>query len=196
MKAMRYHVDSAKLKQLIACRGYAHLTEFAKAHGFNRATLHHYLKGQGGPLAESYYAICEALQADPIALLSPIAEGGVDGVSEIMPVVKALCAADAAIAVGLLGSRSKGKQRRYSDWDLGITRGRRPLGGVEFLRLKRTVDGAVDALPRDVDFIHLDAAPEWFLRGIDGEPIFLAGDSHAWAYFLGVLHGATGRKKT
>jgi predicted nucleotidyltransferase len=193
---MRYSIDSARFKDLIAKRGYACLTEFAKAHGFNRATLHHYMKGQGGPLAESYYALCEALQADPVDLLSPMAEGEIDGASEIMPIVKALCAVDRGIAVGLFGSRAKGRPRKYSDWDLGIARGRRPLGGVEFLRLKRTVDDAVDALPREVDFINLDVAPEWFLRGIDDEPIFLAGDSNAWAYFLGVLHGAKRRKET
>lgn len=188
--AMRYHLDAAKLKGLIARRGYAHLTAFAKAHGFNRATLHHYLRGKGGPLAEGYYAICEALKVDPIELLSAGAEEETGGLAEIMPIAAALCAADRGIAVGLLGSRAKGRQRRYSDWDLGITRGQRPLGGVEFLRLKRTVDDAVDALPREVDFINLDAAPEWFLLGVDYEPTFLAGDSNSWAYFLGVLDGA------
>lgn len=190
IRVMRYQMDAEKLKELLAQRGYAHLTEFARAHGFNRATLHHYIKGQGGPLAESYYAICKALNVDPIGLLSPVAEEGIGDVAEIIPIVMSLCAVDKEIAVGLMGSRAKGKQRRYSDWDLGITRGRRPLGGVEFLRLKRTVDDAVDALPREVDFVNLDAAPQWFLHGIDYEPVFLAGDSNAWAYFLGVLHGA------
>lgn len=185
---MRYHLDAEKLKCLILNHGYAHLTEFAKAHGFNRATIHHFLKGQG-PFSEAYYAICDALQVDPVSLLSPVLESKLEQLSEILPIAKALAVHDKEIAVGLLGSRAKGKGRQYSDWDIGITRGRRPLSGVEFFRVKRSVDNLVDVLPRSIDFVNLDAAPEWFLRGIDYEPVYLAGDSSAWAYFLGVLHG-------
>ena len=189
---VRYHVDSEKLSHLIAQRGYAHLTEFARAHGFNRATMHHYFKGQG-PISESYYAICDALQVDPISLLLPVAEEKIDDLLEIMSVVKKLCASDDDIAVGLLGSRAMGRHRKYSDWDLGLTGGRRALSGLEFLRLKRTVDDEVDGLPREVDFVNLDAAPEWFLQGIDYEPVFIAGNMNAWTYFLGVLHGSKKR---
>ncbi|MFA4874577.1 MAG: nucleotidyltransferase domain-containing protein [bacterium] len=186
---MRYHVDADKLKHLVLSRGYGHLTEFAKAHGFNRATIHHFLKGQG-PFSEAYYAICDALNADPISLLSAVSESQVEHLSEIMPIARKLLTFDKEIAVGLLGSRAKGKGRRYSDWDLGITRGRHPLSGVEFLRVKRSVDDLVEELPRGVDFVNLDAAPEWFLHGIDYEPMYLAGDTSAWSYFLGVLHGS------
>ncbi|MFH1830882.1 MAG: nucleotidyltransferase domain-containing protein [Pseudomonadota bacterium] len=190
---MRYHLDNQKLKRLVLSHGYAHLTEFARAHGFNRATLNHFIKGKG-PFSEAFYAICEALNADPLSLLTPVPESKFEELSEIMPIAGKLALFDNEIAVGLLGSRAKGKGRKYSDWDVGITRGRRPLGGVEFFRVKRIVEDIVDALPRHVDFINLDAAPEWFLHDIDYEPMYLVGDQSTWAYFLGVLHGTKRRK--
>ena len=192
---LRYHIDAGKLKQIIAQRGYAHVTEFAKAHGFNRATMNNYLKGRG-PFSESYYIICDALQTDPLSILSPSPAGQTDDIAEIMPIVKKLCSFDKEIAIGLLGSRAKGTNREYSDWDICVTRGRHSLAGEEFLKLKRVVDDEVDRLPREVDFVNLDAAPEWFLLDIDYEPAFLGGDSNAWSYFMGVLHGAKKGKQT
>lgn len=164
------------------------MTEFAKAHGFNRATINNYLKGQG-PFSETYYIICDTLQIDPLSILSPFSAKKTNDVEEIMPIVKKLCLVDNEIAVGLLGSRAKGNYRKYSDWDLCITKGGHALTGEEFLKLKRTVDEEVDKLPREVDFVNLDVAPAWFLLGIDYEPIFLAGNSNSWSYFMGVLYG-------
>jgi len=191
----RYHIDSAKLRQIVVQRGYAHVTEFAKLHGFNRATINNYLKGQGGPFSEVYYVICDALQIDPLSILSPLQAGQTVDADEVMPIVKKICAFDKDIAVGLLGSRAKGSGRKYSDWDLCITRGARTLTGGEFLRSKRSVDDEVDKLPREVDIINLDAAPEWFLVGLDYEPVFLAGNSNSWSYFMGVLYGTKKRKE-
>lgn len=190
----RYHVDSEKMKSLFARAGYKSLAEFARAHGFNRATIHNYLKGLG-PFPQVYYSICDALSADPISILSPVTGSKIDDVSEIMPIVRTIAAHEEGIAAGIFGSRAKGTHRKYSDWDLGITRGARPLGGEEFLRLRRSLVDAIDVLPRRVDFINLDAAPEWFLGDIDYEPIFLTGDSNSWAYFMGVIHGTKRGKK-
>lgn len=192
---MRYHLNTSKLKEIIAQLGYANISDFARANSLNRATLHHYIKGEGGPLAEGYYSICEALNTDPIALLTPVEPPLVDEAGRIMPIVNKLAATDKEIALCLLGSRAKGKGKKYSDWDIGITHGRKTISGVDFLRLKRNVDADVDKLPWEVDFINLDAAPEWFLLGIDYEPIFLAGNSNSWAFFLGVLYGAKKRNQ-
>ena len=185
---MRYAVEASKFRQIVARRGYGHVTGFAKAHGLNRATINNYLKGIG-PFSETYYVICDALQVDPLSILAPSSSGRVDNIEEIMPIVRELCLADDEIAVGLLGSRARGSERKYSDWDLCITRGVRALTGEQFLKLKRTVDDDVDRLPREVDFVNLDAAPEWFLMEIDYEPVFLGGNSNSWSYFTGVLHG-------
>ena len=192
----RYHIDSAKLKHVIAQRGYAHLTEFAKLHGLNRTTINNYLKGRGGPFSEAYYIMCDVLQIDPLSILSLLPAKKTVDTNEIMPIVKKLCSFDKNIAVGLLGSRAKGRARKYSDWDVCVTRGANILTGVEFLRLKRSVDDEIDRLPREVDIVNLDSAPEWFLIGIDYEPVFLAGNSNAWSYFMGVLHGTKKRKQT
>jgi len=186
---IRYHIDAEKLRRIVTQRGYAHVTDFARSHGFNRSTMNNYLKGRG-PFSETYYGICDTLQIDPLSILLPSPAAPMADMDEIMPVVKKLCSFDKEIAVGLLGSRARGKNRKYSDWDLCVTRGTRILTGEEFLRLKRTVDGEVDRLPREVDFVNLDAAPEWFMLDLNYEPVFLAGSSNAWSYFMGVLCGA------
>lgn len=191
----RYHIDPVKFGQAVAERGYAHVTEFARLHGFNRATINNYLKGRGGPFSEAYYIICDALKIDPLSILSILPDRKTVDADEIMSIVKKLCSSDKDIAVGLLGSRAKGTGRKYSDWDLCMTRGPNVLTGEEFLRLKRQVDDEVDMLPREVDIVNLDAAPEWFLAGLNYEPVFLAGNSNAWSYFLGVLHGTKKRGK-
>lgn len=185
----RYHIDAGKLKQTIKQMGYAHVTEFARVHGFNRATINNYLNGRGGPFSETYYTFCEALQVDPLSILSPFSATPADNIAEIMPIVRRLCSFDKEIAVGLLGSRAKKTNRKYSDWDLCVTRGNHILTGEEFLKLKRAADDMVDRLPREVDFVNLDAAPDWFLSGLNYEPLYLAGNSNAWSYFMGVLHG-------
>lgn len=179
----------------MAQKGYAHVTEFARMHGFNRATINNYLKGQGGPFSDSYYNICDALQVDPLSILALLPAKQPADTDEIMPIVKKLCSFDKDVAVGLLGSRAKGTGRKYSDWDLCIAKGPNILSGEEFLRLKRSVDNEVDGLPREVDIVNLDAAPEWFLTGLDYDPVFLAGNSNAWSYFMGVLHGTRKREQ-
>jgi len=187
---IRYRLDGGVLKRLIARNGYANVAQFAIRNRINRATLNNYLKGKG-PLSESFYDLCQALKADPLTLLVPASSlPQVQYLDEIMPLVKAVTAHDEQVAIGLLGSRVKGTMRRYSDWDLGITHGAGRLTGEIFLGLKRIVDDLADDLPRNVDLMNLDQAPGWFLKGIDYDPIFLAGNETSWNYFLGVLHGA------
>lgn len=194
LSMIRYQVNSQELKNLIKQMGFVSLSEFAGKFGINRATLNHYFKGEG-PLSESYYKLCESLQIDPISILSPVSSNLPSGFYDIMPVVKKLCEHDKSLAVGLLGSRAKGTNKKYSDWDIGVTRGQDSIGGREFLNFKQIVDDASDDLQYNIDVINLAAAPDWFLHDINYEPIFLAGNMNAWAFFMGVIHGAKKKEK-
>lgn len=189
----RYRLDAQKLKDIVRQKGFLHLNEFAKAFNVNRATLHHYLKGIG-PISECYYNLCENLDIDPLEILSPIPQSPVREYSEIIPVARALCREDFSLCVGLLGSRAKGTEKKYSDWDIGVTRGPAQISAREFLKIKQSVEDMAEDIPRKIDVVNLSAAPAWFIQAIDYEPVFLAGNKASWAFFMGVIHGAKKEK--
>lgn len=184
-----YKLDEHRLSTQLRKMGFPTLSLFARQHDINRATLNNYLNGRG-PLPESFYAIADALKTDPLQLLVPVeSRGDIPKLDEVMPIIIACSTIDPVIAIGLLGSRATGSAQQYSDWDMGVTGGLQPLTSKTFLRIKQIVDDLKEDLPRDVDVVNLDAAPEWFLRGIHYEPRFLSGNDSSWAYFMGVLHG-------
>ncbi len=184
----RFKLSKAHLERVLQERGYSSLAAFCEQTKINRATIYHYMQGRG-PLADAYYSLCDQLQVDPLSLLEEEKVSSDVDVSEIRAIVEALCKRDCELAVGLFGSRAKGTARRFSDWDLGITRGVGGLGTREYFVLKQRVDDLSDNLARKVDVINLDAAPLWFLSGINYQPIFLLGNRNAWSYFMGVLDG-------
>ncbi|MFH1356789.1 MAG: nucleotidyltransferase domain-containing protein [bacterium] len=185
----RYQVDSDLLKTVLRKKGYKNLFDFSKSIEFNRVTLNNYLKGKG-PLAEPYYDLCRQLEVDPLSLLFPISlDNDFEYQEEILPVVKEVCNKYPDIAVVLLGSRAKGNSKKYSDWDLGITKGGEELTTREYFRIKDFIEDLVDDLPRMVDVVNLDKAPIWFLQEMDYTPKYLGGLKNAYDFFLGVLNG-------
>lgn len=192
----RYHLDAEKLASALKKNGFAHLTQFTRKMDFNRMTLHHYLKGKG-PLLDTYYELCQALKTDPLELLSPLLpKNKVADDSRIKTVCENTLKAYPQIAIGLFGSRAKGCHKKFSDWDLGITRGVNPLATKDYFRLKDLIEELADDLPYLIDVIRLDQVPDWFLEKIDYEPLFLGGNEIAWAYFQGILHGVQRKKQT
>jgi predicted nucleotidyltransferase len=109
--------------------------------------------------------------------------------SEILPIANILTKEFLEIAVILLGSRARGNAKKYSDWDMGVTLGKKQLSTEEYFKIKNRVEDLSDNLPRSVDVINLDVAPSWFLRKIDYDPPLLDGQKSAYIFFLGVLHG-------
>lgn len=188
-RMIQYKLDERQFAAQLRKLGFPTISQFAKRHDINRATLNNYLKGRG-PLPESFYAIADALKLDPIQLLVPMeSHQAIPKLEEIAPIITACSKVSPDIAVGLMGSRAVGSAQKYSDWDLGVTAGLRQLSTMEFLKIKQLVDDLAEDLPRAVDAINLDAAPEWFLKGVQYTPKFLAGNESSWAYFMGVLHG-------
>ncbi len=185
----RYKLDEKLLKKRVKALGFSSISQFTKRYGINRATLGNYIAGKG-PLPESFYAIASALLVDPLSLLIPAPnEKTVSGIDEISHIIKYLCDQNSSIAVLLIGSRAKGGEEQYSDWDIAITGGTTPVSSAEYLRLKRTVDDLAEDLPRGIDLINLDAAPSWFLKKIDYAPILLGGNISSMSFFMGVLNG-------
>ena len=182
---MRYRLHNAKLRALLRQQGHASVLEFCKTKKINRATLYSYLQGDG-PLMEPYYQLCAALKVDPISLLEPVK---VSLPEEIERLLRECENTQPDLAIGLFGSRAKGRAHPYSDWDFGVTQGAEPLSTERFLELKSAVDDFTEDFVHSVDLMNLDQAPQWFLASIKYEPLYMAGSLTAWHHFLGVLNG-------
>jgi predicted nucleotidyltransferase len=182
---VKYCLNRDVFERLLKEKGYKNHTDFCKKSGLHKNTLQYYLSGRD-VFSSRLYDIATALDVDPKNL---IARAGlnIENVQEIEPIIKTLSAY--GLAVVLLGSRAKGKSKKYSDWDIGITGGRDGLGGRKFIRLRSTVQDLAEDLPRKVDLVNLDSAPVWFLTSIDYDLVFLGGNKLAYNYFKGVLDG-------
>lgn len=187
---MRYIVDKKKFEMRLREMGYRSALDFARRSGIHRNTLLLYLKGKD-VFSSSFSKICNALKIDPSETMVPVSDKRIklDAIDEIRAIIALIIKHDPNIAVLLLGSRAKGKKREHADWDIGITRGRKPIDGNEYLKLRMIVNDAAEDIPHKVDVINLDRAPAWFFEGIDYEPIFLDGDRESFSYFKGVIDG-------
>lgn len=184
-----YALNTSLLQKYLKQKGYRNVADFVAQTGFNRMTIHHYQEGNG-PFSETYYRLCNTLNIDPLELLTPVLSQNQNlHLDEILPLIKKMAAKYPPVAFGLFGSRAKGKAKKFSDWDIGITGGSEALNTWQYIKIKNDILDLAEDLPRSVDVIFLDAAPLWFWEEMDYTPIFLAGDEKSWQYFLGVLHG-------
>ena len=166
------------------------MQDFARQAGLHRNTVNLYLKGKD-VFADAFARMAARLGCDPLELAIPVSDSDipVKGIDEIRPIVAALVKHDKRIAVILIGSRARKRHHPHADWDIGVTGCDRPLDHAEHLEIKGIVDDLAEDLPHSVDVINLDAAPRWFLEGIDYDPVFLDGDRGGFLHFKGVLDG-------
>lgn len=168
--------------------GYQSLQQFAKRHHLHRNTLSGLLGGKSVFLP-SFRKVVEQLKIDPMELLIPASSlsPSIPFIDEIKPVVGRLLKERKEIVVLLLGSRTKKKAKKYSDWDIGIFSHHSPVGGLEYLRLKRLVEEATENIVRQVDLVNLNQAPVWFLENL--KILFLDGDKESYTYLQGLIDG-------
>ncbi len=194
---MKYILNQKKFNGLLLKGGYESLLDFCRKTSIHRNTVQVYLNKKD-VFSSAFLNICSALKSDPLDLIIPTSESkaSIANMDEISIIIGALVKQNPGLAILLLGSRAKGREKRYSDWDIGITAGDKPLTGSEYLQLRGMVEDLADDLPRSVQLIDLDAAPLWFLEGIDYDPIFIDGSRESYLYFTGVLDGIRKKRKT
>lgn len=187
---MKYILNNSLFRRLLIGKGYANLLDFSRKTLIHRNTLNNYISGKS-VFAGAFEDIAEKLDVSPLELIMPISDTSVDidNIDELKPVIAKIVGMDKNIAVLLLGSRANRREKKYSDWDIGITRSSNQIEAKEYLRIKEAVLSAADDLPRSVDIINLDSAPVWFIKNIDYEPVFLDGKWESYLYFKGVLDG-------
>lgn len=192
---MKYVLNNKVFKRQLIEKGYTSLLEFSRATHIHRNTIKNYLSGRD-VFSSAFFDIAKHLEMSPLELIMPISDSDlrIANIDELKPVIAKIVSKDEDVAVLLMGSRAKGNLKKYSDWDIGITRTPNPITSKEYLRLKQLVLDAADDLPRNVDLINLDAAPFWFISKINYDPLFLDGNGESYSYFKGVLNGIKRRQ--
>lgn len=194
--SIRYQLNQDKLRDAVKRMGFTSVAEFCLKFKINRTTLNRYYQGMG-PITDSFYEICTALNEDPLQLLNRVTEAtSLADWSEIRHIVHQVVEHYPHLAVGLIGSRARGNAKPYSDWDLAITGGALPVAPAEYFAIKELVAELAEDLPRSVDVVCLDDAPAWFIEEMDYEPRFLLGDEKNWNFFLGMKYGIQKKQKT
>ena len=94
----------------------------------------------------------------------------------------------------LIGSRARGNEKKYSDFDIGVTGGTDSVSFKKHLRLQSQLDDLVEDSPYMFDLINLDAAPSWFFLDMDYDPSYIVGSRQRWKFFQGKLNGIRGTK--
>ena len=185
---MEDRLDLQKLKDLMKEQGLVSISTLAVRSGVHRNTIRAYLQGNKSPYSSTFLAMANCLGVSPAALIS-------NSTCEDAPVKKLLSLLEPAISANsdlafiLIGSRAQGKAREFSDIDLGITAGSEALDYKRFLSIKSRINDLVEDFSWLVDVVDLDAAPLWFLQGIDYQIHFLAGSISSFSFFKGVLDG-------
>lgn len=187
---MRYILNKNSFKMAMSRGGFESILDFSRRTSIHRNTILGYLSGKG-VFMSSFNQIADELRVDPLDLITALSDpkAEIQDIKEIAPIIAAIIKRDADIAVVLIGSRVGDDAKKFSDWDIGLARGQRPLTGIEYLSLKGLADELSEDIVRTVDIVNLDAAPLWFLESIDYDPVFLDGNTESFVYFKGVLNG-------
>ena len=187
---MRYILDKKVFFNKLNEAGYKSILDFSNKTGIHRNTINLYLHGSS-VLTSSIEKIADVLKVDPMEMTIPVSDETtkIRDVESISKIIGYLAKYDSSMAIVLLGSRAKNKEKKYSDWDIGITRFGNAISGEEYLILKGKVEDLAEDITCNVDLINLDQAPKWFLESIDYEPVFLDGSRESYIHLKGVLDG-------
>ncbi len=187
---MDYRLDREKFKKSLLEAGFKSLLDFSRKTKIHRNTLQGLLLGKN-VFVSSFSALAAHLKKDPMELITPQSTlaAKIKHLDELKEVVAQLVRRDKKTVVVLLGSRARGTEKEYSDWDLGVFRYPEPLSGREYLKMKRIVEEASEKIVRRVDLVNLNQAPLWFLKDLKGTVIFLDGPQESFVYLKGMLDG-------
>lgn len=187
-----YRFDERKLRAVVAARGFANFGEVLKKAALHRNSLNEYLEGGRSVFSTVTRKICGILDCDPTSLLvrRDVSVGREPTAEALKKLLDSLAGAYSNTCFFLVGSRAKGTNRQFSDWDIAVSAGPQRLPVSNYLTIKSELEDGVENFPVEVDLINFDEAPRWFLSSIDYQPKFLAGDEKVFSHAIGVIHGA------
>ncbi|MFA5812736.1 MAG: helix-turn-helix domain-containing protein [bacterium] len=172
-------IDSKRFYEALKKRGYRSVKELAQAIGVHRNTIQHYLSGQG-VFPSSLEKVMKALAVEPADILTEKTDNADSPVPAVIAnLIDSLHVEFPAVSFVLFGSRTTGKARRYSDWDIGVY-SRHGLDHPTYRKIVLRKDDLAENLPYSVDIINLNNADPQFLRAISRSWMWLAGFNQDW----------------
>lgn len=189
-------LDTNKLRRAMQARNIKSISALSAIAGIHRNSLTPYLNGQRSAFAPTILSIARALGVSPSELL---VDSNISDPYGVLPLVAALLrrcdsgeqgdSREPNLSFFLFGSRAEGREKRFSDYDIGVTGGLRPLGTKSFLEMKEIFSELCDNLPVKVDLLNFDQAPVWFLAQFDSPCLFICGSKESFDILRGRIDG-------
>ena len=180
-------LDNNKLSLALSRKGIRSTLALSRLSGIHRNTLAPYLNGEKSIYSNAILDLAKFLELDPERLrvedsttpdlfINKLADDAHQTFANSYP----------ELAIFLFGSRAKQKARKFSDYDLAVTNGLKPISAKDFLTMKEYVCNEADNFAWKIDLVNIDQAPTWFLSDLGSEPTrLLAGSSEAYNFFKG-----------
>lgn len=181
-------LDQSLLHQALKRAGFQSYGELAQELGIHRNTISAYVNGLRC-LPEALERILLRLKLDPgqVLRLNPLAKAGQieSRVKDILPILERLNIALPQACFVLFGSRARGTEKKYSDYDVGLFFD----GDLAFSTYSRLLDMVAEWNEQSlhvVELVHLRKEEKDFLSNIAKDMIFLCGNLAAWKKLLDI----------
>ncbi|MBL7663233.1 helix-turn-helix domain-containing protein [bacterium] len=179
-----YIINSHLLRQKIKTLGFKSIHDFATTIGVHRNTVSDYLNSKAKPLPDGLEKILNYLGLHPKdALLEHRLESFQYPEQPILPLIDELVTACPEAAFVLYGSRARGTEKKYSDFDIGLYT-IKPIPFSLYSSLLDKVDCWNEANILSVQLTNLNNADQYFLTSISKDIKFIGGKPKAWEVLL------------
>lgn len=170
-------------------RTFSALSEMA---GIHRNSLRPYLAGEASPFSSVVVRVAEVLKCSPLTFVQDGNWSREENVEyrKIVTLLSEIHDDRGELAFVFFGSRANESQKRYSDWDIGVTAGKAALQTTDYLILLEQLKELEERdFARSIDFLNFDQAPASFFREMEGQPKLIVGDEKSYQFLLGKIEG-------
>lgn len=181
-----YIIDSKTFYDALERSGYGSIQRLAETVSIHRNTIHHFLSG-ASVFPDSILKILSALCVEPMEIIRR--KEGTYGPDIIAALTDALLKKENNMCIVLFGSRARGNQKKFSDYDLGVY-SRQEISHDKYLDLISCKEEHVEDLPVNVDLVNLNRADKYFLTAIKADARFLCGRLSDWLALKEKMHGS------
>jgi predicted nucleotidyltransferase len=171
-------LDKMALEQSLKNKQLRSFADLARVTGLHRNTINHYLRGHS-VFQQGYEKICQSLGVSPLELIEKTKKN--PQIREIAPLIDLLHARFPQVTFVLFGSRAKGKEKKFSDWDIGFYSSQTISHRQHLDLLKLKSEWLEESgLIVDVDLVNLNRADSDFLSVCQNDLVFLTGKIGDW----------------
>jgi len=185
MQSSCFVLDPIKFQRAMERAGFQSVQQLALRLGIHRNTIQHFLSG-ASVFPNSITKILDLLRVEPNEIIGRSQrEYGIETVKDL---VDAMLDMKNDMCVVLFGSRARGTQKRFSDFDLGVY-AKNGIDHQQYLSLLACKEERSENLPVFVDLVNLNRADKNFMAGIVAEMCFIGGRLSDWLTLKGGVDG-------